>query len=69
VLSRTYDLQSKSDLADNMQLSNDQGKVSVILLKLSLEMSWEKAGSLDEMLGLSTLDCVKKSSIKMTFSC
>lgn len=69
VLSRTYDLQSKSDLSGNMLFSNVQGRVSVILLKLNLEMSGKKTGSLCKNPGTSHLRQKKNISVQLTFLC
>lgn len=68
VLSRTCDLQSKSDLSGNMLFSNVQGRVSVILSKLNLEMSWKKTDSLDENHGTSPLQTVEKKNYENDLS-
>lgn len=69
VLSRTYDLQSKSDLSGSMLFANVQGRVSVILLKLNLEMSGKKTGSLYKNPRTSHLRLKGKISVQLTFLC
>lgn len=69
VLSWTYDLQSKSDLSGSMLFANVQGRVSVILLKLNLEMSGKKTGSLYKNPGTSHLRLKGKIRVQLTFLC